>query len=130
VIVPYGKKIGVALFVAGLVILLAFAALWILNPAVDSTVRIKNISGHKITGGELEVCRQRFAVPATEPDGTASFTFKASFDSAYRLRVDLQSGHTVTGEVGYVTRGLGFDDELLIHDSRVELGTRAVQTPR
>ncbi len=99
-IVPYAKKIGVALFVAVLVILLAFAALSLLNPAVESTVRIKNVSGQKITGGELEVCRQRFELPATEPDGTASFTFKASFNSAYRVRVDLQSRHTVTGEVG------------------------------
>ena len=120
-IVPYGKKIGIALFVGVLVVLLAFAALSILNPAVESTVRIKNLSGQKITVGELEVCRQRFAVPATEPDGTVSFTFKASFDSAYRLRVDLQSGHTVAGEVGYVTRGFRFDDEVLIHDDRVEL---------
>jgi hypothetical protein len=121
VIAPHWKKIGVALFVAVLVTLLAFVALSILNPAVDSTVRIKNVSGQKITGGELEVCRQRFAVPATEPDGTASFTFKASFDSAYRLRIDLQSRHTVSGEVGYVTRGFGFDDDVLIHDDRLEL---------
>ena len=119
-------KTGVAVLVTSL----ALATLSSCNPAAISTVRIKNVSGEKITGGELEVCRQRFAVPATEPGGSASFTFRASFDSAYRLRVDLQSGHPVAGEVGYVTRGLRFDDELLIHEDRVELGTRAVQTPR
>jgi hypothetical protein len=64
-----------------------------------------------------------------EPEGTASFTFKGSFDSAYRLQVDLESAHSVAGEVGYVTRGLRFDDELLIYENRIALGTRAVQTP-
>ncbi len=128
---PNAKRAAVGFSIAVLLVIAAvFAALRILNPALESTVRIKNVSGFPVAGGELEVCRQRFAVPAIAPDGVTSLRYRASFDSSYTLRVTLASGDVVAGDVGYVSRGAEFDDELFIHSDRVGLSARVVRSPR
>jgi hypothetical protein len=88
------------------------------------------VSDSAITGGELQVCRQHFALGRVEPGSSASFTFKASFDSAYSVRATLASGQTVSGQVGYVTSGMVFDQELLISSDRVDLGAHDVKLAR
>ena len=113
-----------------LLALATVASLAACRPTPKSTVRVKNVSASAITDGELQVCRQHFPLARIEPGGTASFTFKASFDSAYSVRATLASGHTVTGDVGYVTSGMVFDDELLIRSDRVDLGAHDVKLAR
>jgi len=83
-------------------------------------VTVINDSHEELTG-VVAVCGQTFNVPALMPGDRDKIRYKLVADSSYAVAVKFKSGKELRKDVGYVTNGIEFDDELHVTDKDVEI---------
>lgn len=69
-----------------------------------------------ITLGLVTVCGQTIELKDIGPNKSASGVFKVKTDSHYDVKIKFLSGKKITKELGYVTTGFDFHDELVVTD--------------
>jgi hypothetical protein len=102
-----------------LVAAVTFTALFIALTGSNGRVRVVNGTIERIISGELEICRQHFVLENLEPGHAAMFQYIVRGDSHYTINITFESGATLDAELGYVTDGMDFEDELIVKNSSI-----------
>lgn len=76
---------------------------------------------HEELSGVVVVCGQNFDVTRLMPDERHKIRYKLGGDSSYAVTVKFKSGKELRKDVGYVTNGMEFDDELHVTDKDIEI---------
>lgn len=87
------------------------------------TVTVVNDS-HEELSGVVAVCGQSFNVPGLMPGERHKIRYELVSDSSYAVAVKFKSGKELRQDVGYVTNGMEFDDELHVTDKDIEVVCR------
>jgi hypothetical protein len=115
--------VGIFLFVIGLI---RYTGIPLLSPN-KGMVTLTNDSSSQITGGTLKICHQNFDLGKIESGTKKIIVYKIRGDSSYDLSIRFASGRTTTKQLGYVTRGFDFTDEIRIGYDSVDLGQRSIR---
>jgi len=79
---------------------------------------------HEELSGVVTVCRQDFDIPNLAPGDRYKARYKIAGDSSYVVRIRFKSGKELWKDVGYVTNGMEFNDELHVTDKDVAIVCR------
>jgi hypothetical protein len=79
-------------------------------------VKVSNESGQKVISLEIQLAGKKQTISNLKSGSAATIAFHDFGDSHYTLSGALQDGTKLTGEFGYVTNGLDFDDEFTIKE--------------
>ena len=80
-----------------------------------------NKSNQVIRRASVNVCGQYFEYKDMQPEQGTSGNFKVSCEGHYTIDVELRSGKKMHKEVGYVTSGMNFKDEITVTSSDVHI---------
>ena len=69
----------------------------------------------------VTVCDQTIELKDIQPNKSAPGSYKVKFDSHYDVKVEFQSGKKLQKELGYVTTGFDFQDEITVTDTDIEI---------
>jgi hypothetical protein len=116
---------------AGAVVLGAVAVLttFVLRqwaPSGIATVKIENQSDQTVEHGYVTVCDHKTSLSGLEPGATVQMQFEVRKDCHYDVRLRMRSGTVREATVGYVTRGLAFQDRIIVTTDGVKLGEARV----
>ncbi len=67
------------------------------------------------------VCGQTIELQGIQPTKSASGFYEVTADSHYDVKVEFQPGARLQKEIGYVTNGHDFHDEVIVTDGDIEL---------
>lgn len=98
-----------------------FAVIAFMMGSNKGEVIIKNASTELITGGTLKICNQQFKLSNIEPNGVEHIAYRVRSDSHYSVVIEFQSGKKLEKDIGYVTSGADFRDQLLVQDTDIVL---------
>jgi hypothetical protein len=87
----------------------------------QTIVSINNQSGAAIQELRLEVYGQRKIWNDINVGQSVRFTSESKGDSHYSVHVEFAGGKTLNKEIGYVTHGANFDDQIVVSSSDISL---------
>jgi hypothetical protein len=91
-----------------------------------ATLVLANESSEPITSAIVTVCRQEIILQNVQPKQSARASYKVKSDSHYSVTITFRSGKTLQREMGYVTPGFDFSDQIIVTESDVKLGKHSV----
>lgn len=112
--------------VSAVLVLLALAAC----TTNDGTILLVNKAKEPISRVLVTVCGQTIEVKNIQPTESAQGSYIVKSDSQYDITVEFQSGKRLQKEVGYVTNGIDFHDEITITDTDIEIEANHVPAAR
>lgn len=93
-----------------------------------TTVKRENRSDQAVVNGYIAVCEQRRNLSRVKPGTTVQMQFDVRRDCHYSVRLEMESGAVRETSLGYVTRGLDFQDRIVVTRDGVMLGeTRGIK---
>jgi hypothetical protein len=93
-----------------------------------TTVTLENRSEHTVVNGYIAVCEQRRGLSRVKPGTTVQIQFDVPRDCHYSVRLEMEAGSVREASLGYVTRGLDFQDRIVVTPDGVMLGkTRGIK---
>ena|SRR6266851_7533749 len=113
------------LFVAGL-LLGCNNPLWRQFGTHHGAVTVINNSRERIVSGRLEICGQGFELKDLPPGESRTFRYRVIGDDDYHLEVTFASKHTIKRRLGYVTSGFDFNEQLVVTEDNVRLGSSRI----
>jgi hypothetical protein len=87
-----------------------------------ATVKLENRSEQAVVDGYIAVCEQRRNLSRVKPGTTVEMQFDVPRDCHYSVRLEMESGAVRETSLGYVTRGLDFQDRIVVTRDGVMLG--------
>lgn len=112
------KKI---LITIGLLVLFAVCSLTAMSllRRNQGTVTVINVSSLSLDKVNILICNQRFELSKIKPGEKQRINFKVTSDSHYEVSVQFVSGKKMKQNVGYITNGINYEDNLIIKDNEI-----------
>jgi hypothetical protein len=108
-----------------LILLLAFTFIsWALG-SNKGEFSLINRASEGIERASVEICGQRFEFGDLPPGGRVSRSYEVGGESHYTIEIRFHSGRHQRAELGYVSSGFDFRDELSVSDTQIVLICRA-----
>ncbi len=89
---------------------------------------LTNKSNETIARATVSVCNQTIELNGIQPNKSASGFYEVRSDSHYDVTVEFGSGKTLRTQIGYVTHGLDYHDEVVVTDSGIEISDAKTKT--
>lgn len=115
------SKVKYALIALFLLIGIGIVEFFIL-PNHKAMVTLVNRAGKVIKNAKVELCGQTGEANNILSEGSRNLTLKVTRDCAYQVNVTFESGEAIRNQVGYVTNGLDFDDQIIVSESEIKMG--------
>lgn len=98
------------------------AAYVYLRPSHKAVVTILNNSSKVIKIVKIQLCGELGNAKNIRPKDTGQLILKVHRDCGYQVEVEFDSNETLNKQVGYVTNGLDFNDQIIVTDSDINMG--------
>jgi hypothetical protein len=85
------------------------------------TFLLVNKADEPIARASVMVCGQTIKLNDIQPTQSAQGFYKVKSDSHFNITVEFQSGKKLQKEIGYVTNGFDFHDELVVTNTDIEI---------
>jgi len=86
-----------------------------------------NNSNEKIISGSVSLLKQSIKVGSIDAGGIVNGGFIIETDSHYHVEVQFESGRKIGKDVGYVTRGFDFNDEIIVSSNDVSIQSKKIE---
>jgi hypothetical protein len=73
----------------------------------------------------VTVCGETIELKQILPGQGRQGAYRVRGDSHYDVRIEFQSGRALHKEIGYVTNGVDFDDEIVVTDAGIDIVRRS-----
>src|SRR5690242_16371081 len=90
-------------------------------------VTVINQSTEPITALSLTVCEQKLELPNLAPGSNSTWDYKVRNDCDYVMSVRFASGRQLNRQLGYVTSGFKYVDELIVTGADIEIKRRSTK---
>lgn len=80
-------------------------------------VSIINQSQEAVARVYIAVCHQEIRLGEIAPLARAEAEFRVTGDSHYHVEVGFRSGKQLSADLGYITNGMDYEDEILVRDN-------------
>lgn len=100
------------------------ALIWIVTASCTSNkgqTKLVNKAKETITRAVVLVCGQTIELKSIQPTKSAFGFYEVKADSHYDVKVEFQSGSKLHKEIGYVTNGKDFQDEVIVTEGDIQL---------
>jgi hypothetical protein len=115
------RLILIGVLVLGIIAVVGAVVLKRWAPSGTATVHLDNQSNQTVDRGHIAVCDQEHAVRGLKPRQTALIQFEVRRDCHYAVRLEMASGSVREATLGYVSRGLSFQDRIIVTDGDIRL---------
>lgn len=85
----------------------------------DGKITLQNKAQESIGTATITICGQTMRMKDILPGKSATGSYEVKSDSSYAVTVEFKSGKKISSEVGYVTNGMDFNDEIAVTDSSI-----------
>jgi hypothetical protein len=107
-----------------LMIIVGMTALSLLSCGTNKgSFTLVNKSKESISSASISICGQTQQFMNIRPNDKISAFYRIKSDSHYAVQVEFQSGKKLQSELGYVTNGLDFKDEITVKDSTITIAS-------
>ncbi len=89
-----------------------------------------NNAREPIARASVSVCGQTIELENVQSGGRVEGSYRVTSESHYTVRVEFPSGRSLTRDIGYVTSGLDFRDEIVVSDSDIQITKPALDRQR
>lgn len=88
-----------------------------------------NEAKEPIVHAMVTVCGQTIELNDIQPSKSRRGSYLVKADSAYQVKIEFKSGKKLQKEIGYVTNGLDFQDEIVVTDTDIEVRVSKAKVP-
>lgn len=90
-------------------------------------VTVINQSAEPIEALSLTVCEQKLELPNLAPGANSTWAYKVRNDCDYAMSVRFASGRQLNRQLGYVTSGFKYEDELIVTGADVVIKRKSTK---
>lgn len=95
----------------------------------SGTISVVNKSAEPIARVVVMVCAQKLELINVGVSEAAQATYRITCEGHYSIQVEFQSGRRLQKDIGYVTGGFNFRDEIVVTAFDIDFGDRQVDRP-